>query len=102
MSKRDLDSFLESSTGGVGPAGQSRCQTCLRFAHLDSDIRDFLSRKERGEIHIPVSSGVGHKSLWSYLRMRGYDLSTYSLVRHISLCLGINHKTGRALSDEAT
>jgi len=100
MSKSDLDAFM-ASPGGGAPHGQSRCETCRDFPHLDHDIREFLRRKAAGEIHLPTVSVSGHKSLWTFLQTKGYRLGHISLTRHITLCLGIRHTTGRPLNEQA-
>lgn len=101
MTHSDLDAFMASGKGGPKPSGVgSRCQTCAKHADLDPDIREFLRRKAAGETHLPTVSLTGQKSLLTFLWTRGYGLSNHSLIRHITLCLGVNHKTGRPLDEQ--
>jgi len=99
MSNNDLDAFL-ASPASSGPAGQSRCLTCRDYGHMNPDILEFMRRKAAGEIHLPTVSVTGQKSLWTFLQSRGYALSNSTLIRHITLCLGVNHKTGRPLDEQ--
>lgn len=92
-----LDDFLAEEVPrqpGSPPAG---CKTCGDFSHLNPDILEFLDRKASGKLHLPVFSSVSRKCLWHYLVSRGYSLGNSSLIRHISLCLRRDHKTGRPL-----
>jgi len=93
----DLEAFLTNGTVSGAGKRPRRCQTCSQWASLDGDIREFLRRKETGETHLPVYSSTGARCLLSYLATRGYDCDGRTLVRHISNCMRIDHKTGKAL-----
>jgi hypothetical protein len=96
MTRDDLSSWLKSSAPvGRRPGKPTRCETCERFSQLDPDIKLWMKRKRLGQIHLPTHSATGGKSLLAYLATKGYNLTGSSLVRHIGLCLGIDHKTGK-------
>lgn len=89
MTDSTLDAYLASDED------PPKCKTCRDYPKADADIREFLRRKAAGEIHLPVTSTRGRRSLFTFLKKsHGYKLSHQSLQRHIDLCLGLNHTTG--------
>lgn len=98
MTRDDLSNWLASDTRRKKRSGRpTKCETCEKFPQLDPDIKLWLKRKRLGQLHLPTHSHSGGKSLLAYLVTKGYDRSGSSLVRHIGLCLGIDHKTGKPL-----
>lgn len=89
MTEDDLDKYLSEPS-----VRATRCRTCLGFAKACPDIVEFLRRKREGETHLPIYSSNG-RSLFTYMNDKwGYNLTHFSLIRHINTCLHIDQKTG--------
>lgn len=88
MTNSELDAFLASTTDS------SRCTICREHPELVDVIKEFMDRKAAGEHHLPLQ---GKKSLLTFLGTKGFHRDAKTVVRHVSKCMKVDHKTGRSL-----